>query len=396
MTDQDRTSSEQSRDPAAPAPEESVTEPSDADVRTAETADTQPGTAAGAALSAGSSNGPASQRRLLAALAMLLAIAAAAAAGFSWWHYRQLAASVQAAGARTRAALQQQQGSLDSLSDKLNGLRQQTQQRLQQHKRRVDALEQRLQPLPGRVAQLQSQLEAVQGGSAEVRATWLRAEARYYLRVADTRLQLAHDWHGAVEALNLADGRLRALADPGLAPVRRSIAREIAALQAVQLPDIDGLTARLDALAGRADKLPLRAAAPTSFDAHAPPAGKTQPGLGRFWAAIKRALASLVRVRRREQPVRRALTDEQRALLRGRFAVELQLAEVAAVRRRPAAFRAHLDAARRLLTEDFDASDAAVAAAKQALTQMRGIDIAPSPPDISQSLARLRAAGSGI
>lgn len=391
MSDEDRDSNERDgrREPPAQEPEAAQ---SGGEGQAAETVSTQ-AQAAGTASAAGRLSKP-----WLAAVSLGLLLAVAAA-GFSWWRQRQLSHAVQAVDARTRDVSEQQhelKSSLGELTDKLNGLRQQTEQNMQQSGQRIDALEQRLQPLPGRIAQLRQQLDALQGGSADVRATWLRAAAGFYLRAANTQLQLAHDWRGAIEALKLADGQLRELGDPGLAPVRRLIAQELDALQAVQLPDIDGLAARLDALASRAGKLALRAATPARFTANAPPADKTQPGWRRFWAAIKRALSGLVRVQRRAEPAPRALTDEQRALLRRQLAVELQLAEVAAVRRRPAAFRANIEAARQLLTESFDAGDAGVAAAQQSLMQMSGIDIAPAPPDISQSLTRLQAAGGGI
>jgi uncharacterized protein HemX len=394
MSDEDRDTHERDRRREPPAQEPEAAE-SGGEGQAAETVNTQP-QAAGTASAAGR---PSKSWLAALSLGLLLAVAAAAAAGFSWWQQRQLTHAVQAADARTRDVSERQhqlENSLGELTDKLNGLRQQTRQNMQQSGQRIDALEQRLQPIPGRIAQLREQLDALQGGSADVRATWLRAAAGYYLRAANTQLQLAHDWQGAVEALKLADGQLRELGDPSLAPVRRLIAQEIDALQAVQLPDIDGLAARLDALASRAGKLALRAATPARFTVNAPPAQKTQPGWGRFWAAIKRALSGLVRVQRRAEPAQRALTDEQRALVRRQLAVELQLAEVAAVRRRPAAFRANIEAARQLLTENFDASDAGVAAAQQSLMQMSGIDIAPAPPDISQSLTRLQAAGGGI
>lgn len=394
MTDEDRNSSEQGSGQQQAAAEPVSTEPGNGEAGGAETDGAETAGAQRELASAASRRGGGPSRGLLltATFALLVAIAAAALTGVSWWQYRQLSGAQHAADAHTGDALQKLQASLSSLADKLDGF----EQHLQQSDKRIDDLDQRWQPIPGRLAQLQEQLDALQGGTQDVRATWLRDEARYYLRIANAQLQLAHDWRGAIDALNLADGRLRELADPGLAPVRRLIAQEIDALKAVDLPDIDGLAARLEALEGRAGELPLRAETPASFSGHAAPIEQTEPGLSRFWAAIKRALSGMVHIQRRGRPVRQALTDEQRALIRRQLAVRLQLAEVAAVRRRPAAFRASIEAAHRLLDDDFDSSDAAVADTKRALMQMGSLDIAPSPPDISQSLVRLRAAGGGI
>ena len=337
---------------------------------------------------------PAGSRGWLAfavAFALLVAVLAAASSGFLWWQYREFYVSLHAADTRADESLAQLQASLRSLSAKLDGFEQDR----QQSKTHVDDLDKRLDALAAQLGQLEQQLQALHGDASDVRSAWLRDEAQYYLRVANARLQLAHDWPGAIDALTLADGRLQELANPGLAPVRALIAEEIGALKAVQLPDLDGLSARLGALASSAADLPLRAEEPQSFAGPPGSSESSKPGLERLWAGIKRAFAGMIRIERRSRPVARALTEQQRRLIHQQLAVELQLAQVAAVRARPAMFRASIESARKLLEDDFDSTDTAVKGAVQELTGMSGMDIAPAAPDISQSLQRLRAAGGG-
>ena len=105
----------------------------------------------------------------------------------------------------------------------------------------------------------------MQGGSFDARGDLLRSEAEYYLTIANTELTLAGNWENEVTALELADGRLAELADPRLAPVREAIAAEVQAVEAVRLPDVEGLIFSLSRLADRVDDLPLRADLPTNF-----------------------------------------------------------------------------------------------------------------------------------
>lgn len=328
---------------------------------------------------------------LAALFAVVLAIAAAALTGVSWWQYRQFYVSLDGADRELQASLQRVRAGMRSLQDESDGV----EKELMRHGERLDAFEQQLDQIPGRLTELAQRLDSMQGGSFDVRGQWLVAEAEYYLRLANTELQLAGHWQNAIEALQLADGRLRELADPHYAPVRELIADELVALRSVQRPDIEGLSASLAALTQQAGELPLRAAARADLgDAAA--ADEAQPGLGRLWAKLKSALSGIIRVERREAPVQLALSAQQRTLIRQRLALALQLAQVAAVREAPDAFRAQMDSARDLLQRDFDPDSASVQSAKRRLEQLRSVDVARRPPDISESLQRLRAAqGSG-
>jgi uroporphyrin-3 C-methyltransferase len=328
---------------------------------------------------------------LAASFAVLLAIAAAALTGVSWWQYRQFYVSLDGADQQLEASLQRVRAGMRGLQDRADGVDKQ----LTRHEERLDAFEQQLDQIPGRLSELAQRLDSVQGGSFDVREQWLAAEAEYYLRLANTELQLAGHWQNAIEALQLADGRLRELADPHYAPVRELIADELVALKSVQRPDIEGLSAGLAALAQQAAELPLRAAARPDLGDHAA-ADDAQPGLGRLWAKLKSALSGLIRVERREAPVQLALSAQERMLIRQRLALALQLAQLAAVRQAPDAFGAQIDSARQLLERDFDPDSASVQSAKRRLEQLRSVEVAPQPPDISESLQRLRAArGSG-
>src|SRR5690606_30640733 len=258
---------------------------------------------------------------------------------------------------------------------------------------RMAELERQLEDVPARIAAAERQLAAVQGGSLDAQATWLKAEAEYYLAVANAELELAGRWDNAATALELADGRLRALADPAVAPVRRQIAADLLALDSVTRPDLERVVFELASLAGRVESLPLRAVGGAS--PAEPPLDDVEPGLGRLLTSIRRAAGSLVTIERRDDAEARVASAERRALAHRELRTELSLARAGALQADPAAYNASLAAAAGLLERDFDAADPGVQAAAALVAELAAVDISPPRPDISRSLSLLRNLGSG-
>ena len=97
--------------------------------------------------------------------------------------------------------------------------------------------------------------------------------------LANSELALRSAVGRAIAALELADGGLLELGDPGLGNVRRAIASELQALRAVPQPDLEGAAAELGSLMERVAELPLRArksATPSLMNAVPPRPGKTR------------------------------------------------------------------------------------------------------------------------
>jgi uroporphyrin-III C-methyltransferase len=323
---------------------------------------------------------------------LMLAVLAVVMTGFLWWQYRQFYVSLDAADAATATALEDVRATLRRLQDRLDTV----DADLDGNRRDLARLERAQDDLPPRLAAIEERIDAVQGGSFDARSAWLRAEATYYLETANAELELGGDWGNAIAALELADDRLRQVANPALAPVRAAIADELIALRAVRLPDIEGLAFSLGRLAERVDELPMRAERPRSFDAGRADLESAEPGLGRLWAGIKGALSGLVRIERRQQgSVEAMLSDAERRLARRQLVVELELARLAAIRGRTETYAAALGTAIEILRADFVVGDAAVDGAIELLDGMREFDLDPDRPDISGSLQRLRSLSAG-
>jgi len=194
-----------------------------------------------------------------------------------------------------------------------------------------------------------------------------------------------------VTALELADSRLAAIANPELGAVREAIAGELLALRSLRLPDIEGIVFGLGRLAARADELPLHADLPLSLNSVTDEELEAEPGFGRLWIAVKQTLLDLVRVERRDEPVPQVLSAAARALSRRQLQLELELSRIAALRGDEQAFASGLETAIVILRRDFDTESAEIEGALALLGELRGFDIDPTPPDISGSLNLLRA-----
>lgn len=336
---------------------------------------------------------PASARRSLAQplaiLALLIALATLIG-GYFVWHEVQRQAEWQ----------QQVLGQVDARGTALDT-------RLQTFKDRLDSdlaaaersrreLEAAQRNLAGAQSGLEDALGTLRARVSRSHSDWTLAEVQYLLQVASLRVQLERDVTTAIAALTSADQRLRALADPGFTGVREEIARELAALQAVALPDLPGIALTLDTLAGEVEKLPLKdaqvraAAAGESAAVAAEAQGdwwqRTQQVLGN----IRDALRSLVVVRRNDAPIGPLLAPEQQFFLYENLRLQLATARLAALRGETDIYRSSLKTAASWLDTHFDAQAAQVAAARGELERLAALDIRPALPDVSVSLRLLR------
>ncbi|NIA27865.1 MAG: hypothetical protein GWP02_07385 [Desulfobulbaceae bacterium] len=253
----------------------------------------------------------------------------------------------------------------------------------------VDARLQLLDSLPSRLSNLENSMASLQGISAGARNTWLVAEAVYYMQIANAQLQLAGNPQLATLALGMADERITQLTDPALTDVRRAISDELAALEIMDKPDIEGITLTLASLARVVDSLPLR----QMIESEAGDDAEIDPdlsGVDRAWASVKGAVSGLVKVTGPDQTAIPLLTPDAVYFLRTNLTLQLQAARLALLRGEQAVFRQSLDDAAAWLEQYFDADSAQVGSALETLDEIRGDMFAITTPDISQSLRLLR------
>jgi len=243
--------------------------------------------------------------------------------------------------------------------------------------------------LPPRVATLESSIAALQGVSAGARETFLLAEAEYYMQIANAQLQLAGNPQLAALALGMADERIVQLSDPALTGVRRAISDELAALDTMEKPDIEGVTLTLASLARVVDSLPLRQAREAETD-DATAADEDASRMGRAWDSVKGAMSGLVKVTPPDQAVMPLIAPDAVYFLRTNLALQLQSARLALLRGEKAVFEQSLDDAAAWLRQYFDADSQQVSSALTTISEIRGGLFNIAPPDISESLRLLR------
>lgn len=342
----------------------------------------------------------------IAWLAFFLSLAAAAGVGYLLIETRggddvaaEANASVASVEGRLAEVREQTQESLDDLRSGLDDLRSLIGELTAADSRtitRLDSLRQDLEAradlfdtLPSRLAGVERSLAALQGVSVDLRNTYLLAEAEYYLQIANTQLELGRNPTLAALALEQADDRLLNLADPGLTDVRREIADEIAALEAVETTDVEGLAITLASLSRVVDSLPMK---PTSEEelAREQQEAAAEGGAKRALNAVREAVSGLVRVTPPSAEDAPLLMPEAEPLIRSNLALQLQSARLALLRREQAIYEQSLDDAKSWLETYFRTSSEPVSSALETIDEARASYSTATLPDISESLRLLR------
>jgi uroporphyrin-3 C-methyltransferase len=339
------------------------------------------------------SRGPERSGAGVAWLAFLLAIIAVAAAGYTAWQNWQVARDTTADDTVAQlegrlAASAQSLADLEARVDALGGRDPAIDAELDAIRRELDERVRLLSPLPTRMSTLESSVASLAGVSEGARDAWVLAESEYYMQIANAQLQLANNPHLASLALKMADERIVQLANPSLTDVRRAIADELAALEIMEKPDIEGATLTLASLSRVIDSLPLASSAEAGEDS-----GDIDPelsGTSRAWASMKNAMSGLVKVTPPERAKLVQLSPDGEFFLRNNIALQLQSARLALLRGEQAIFEQTLDDTDALLGNYFDVTSAQVIGARETIAEIRGHVFTTAVPDISESLRLLR------
>ena len=328
----------------------------------------------------------------LAWLAFLFAIVALATAGYTSWHdWRDsddtTADTIDRLDDRigdAAAAIAALEGRVNEFADRDPGI----DAAVDELRREVDERVRLLDSLPPRIATLEGSVAALAGVSEGARDAWILAESEYYMQIANAQLQLANNPRLATLALKMADERIVQLANPALTEVRGAISDELAALEVMDKPDIEGATLMLASLARVVEALPLASAEePAAED---PTVDPELSGAGRAWASVKNAMSGLVKVTPPERAKLAQLSPDTEYFLRNNLALQLQAARLALLRGEQAVFEQTLDDTTALLNHYFDVGSTQVAAALETIAEIRGQAFTAEAPDISRSLQLLR------
>ena len=247
--------------------------------------------------------------------------------------------------------------------------------------------------LEARVGEFQSQqasLEALYRELAPSRDELALSEVEQILVLASQQLTLGGNVQAALAGAQVADAKLARLDRPQLAPLRRTLARDMDRLKAVPYVDVAGISIKLDQLMGIVDSLPLakdeRLPAPAPLEAP-----REDPAWIRFLRDVWNDVRNVVRVEVSDRPAAPLLTPSQSFFLRENLRLRLLSARLALLSRDARAFRADIDAANAWLRQYFDIQSKPVQVALATLAQHAAVPMQGDVPDLSESIDAVRA-----
>ncbi len=261
-------------------------------------------------------------------------------------------------------------------------------------------LQTRLLTLETRATDTQSQqlaLTAMYQELARSQDERVAAEIEQTLLLAQQQLQLAGNVHAALLGLEAADARLAQLAKPQFASLRGVLAMDMARLKLLPAADIEGASARLEALIQNVERLkpesdtePRRAATRAS-DTDKVALG-TVDTLAEFSRQAWSEFKGLVRIRRLDHPELPLLTPSQNYFLRQNLKLRLLAARLALLQRDETAFRTDIATARDWTNRYFNRQDEASKAFVLNLEELLRAPVALKDAQISASMQALRMA----
>jgi uncharacterized protein HemX len=237
---------------------------------------------------------------------------------------------------------------------------------------------------------------------SQSRVSWVLAETEQLMIIANQRLQLAGDMDTAAIALEIADQRLRDLADPDLTPVRKILAKEIQALKSTERADIAGITLRLSALADSVESLPLslefqqltklreekQAEKPVKQE---PPQSVKQKNKNKgFFVELWADIMSVISIRTNVESYKPLLPPEQQYFLRENLRLMILGAQQAALRADHNTYRNNLNSANRWARQYFDTRSQPLSHLIKEIDALSKARLATAQPNISASLKALR------
>ncbi|MGR6503958.1 uroporphyrinogen-III C-methyltransferase [Shewanella sp. Koi 1] len=257
---------------------------------------------------------------------------------------------------------QQLQAQIQVQTNKNQALQDQLQQALLAPNQRIAQLEQQqlsntktFQEL-AKLATDQSQLQDRLNKLAQRSPThWMASEAEYLVNMAGRKLWLEKDPRTAADLLKSADETIAAMNNPALLPIRKALAKDIAATTNIKSADIEGSVLALDTLIDQLDKLPLSRA---DADASAPEdttisgdLNDWQSNLSKTWKALTQ---DFVTIRHRTADAPALLAPEQQWYLVENIRHKLLQSQLALYRYDRAAYHQSLMMARQWIQTYFD------------------------------------------
>ena len=330
---------------------------------------------------------------LLALLALLTALAGAGGSYYLWIQQQQVDFHLQGVIQQASEKLDQSERSVDQLQVELH-------QAALAHDKQQQSLQTEINQLQ---KQLSSQHIRLQLLSTTDRSEWQLAELEYLLRLTNQRILVGGEIRGAEALLVSADQIIRELDDIALYSVRKSIASDLATVQAVTELDIQGIYVQLLALAEQVDKLPLfntpenKAAGIESklenkmlIPAPASDASWLEKTSYQLGMATENVIAMLG-IRHRDYSVEPLLPPETHFYLRQNIQLKFEQAKSALMAGQQDVYQQSLADVQSWLAKYYQLAGHSSQVVMTSLKELQAIKVIQTLPDISSSLRALKS-----
>ncbi|MGM0450286.1 MAG: uroporphyrinogen-III C-methyltransferase [Pseudomonadota bacterium] len=292
---------------------------------------------------------------------------------------------------RSQQNLSERLEALDETASELRRSQQSGSEARQQRLNRLETkLDEQTESLDTQSRQIAHNARSLLGLGQRTRTDWLLAEAEYLLRLANQRLELEGDHQGALRLLQSTDELLSETDAPGVHPIREALAEEILTLRTMDPVDRTGIHLQLEAAMGMIPELGGGERAeitPAQGDS-----GVLDPEAdASLWQQLLGVLDRMVSIRRVDEPTQALLTPRQETQAQLHLQLMLEQAAAALLRGEEAVYRRSLGRADEWLTRWYDNSNRTASTLSDLITELRDTPVKVTPPDISDSLALLKA-----
>jgi len=188
---------------------------------------------------------------------------------------------------------------------------------------------------------------------------WLLAEANYLVRLAGRKLWLEKDQQTASSLLSTADLRIAEMNDPSLLSLRKALAQDIAALQALPTDQTESIALKIDGLISQVDNLKLNTikvpeALTESDGTLSMSAADWKENIGKTWDSF---IEGFITVRRRSGSVEPLMSPKQQWYLEENLKGKLIQSQLALYRQQQDAFEHAIELSTRWVMQFYDRSD---------------------------------------
>ncbi len=325
-------------------------------------------------------------------LALPLSIIALGAAGYLYWLSLQqnnlqdqnnaaISSQIETSVNQASSSLEQR---IANLNQKLSQLEKQSRSDLEN----IDELQNRLTLT----------IQQVKSTQSASRNEWLLAEVEYLLRLANQRVLMEQTATGALKLLKSADKILQETDDTSIYKVRKALAADIEALEAVPALDTEGVFLKLGALNTQVPNLRLipiskQHKLPELLEEVTPEtvSDSWSAGLETSWGKAMDKLDKLVVIQHRDEPIKPLLSPQQTYYLQQNLHLMLEQAQLALLQRKQASFDASLKKAHDWVNTYFEKEDGVTQGLLRGITELQTVQVTAEMPDISGSLRSLKS-----